>query len=117
VLGGVALGRESGGDLRMTYGSGLDVLRQTPKFFEETMRTRLDGEFAGAYRYVEPLYGGRNPYMEAIERNLQYLDKVLTTGNWSLLRRSPPVFTWEKNPIQNVRSLVIDHLRTAVDPA
>jgi hypothetical protein len=42
---------------------------------------------------------------------------VLSTGNWSLLRRSPPVFTWEKNPIQNVRSLVIDHLRTAVDPA
>ena len=55
--------------------------------------------------------------MEAIERNLQHLDRVLRSGNWSLLRRTPPVFTWEKNPIQNVRSLVIDHLRTAVDPA
>ena len=32
------------------------------------MRTRLDGEFGGAYRYLEALYGGRNPYMEAIER-------------------------------------------------
>ena len=81
------------------------------------MRTRLDGEFAGAYHYFEPVFGGRNPYMEAIQRNLQHLDHVLHTGNWSLLRRTPPVFTWEKNPIQNVRSLVIDRLRTTVDPA
>ena len=117
VLGGVALGRDEVGGLRVTYGSGLDVLRQTPAFVAETMRTRLDGEFGKAYRYVEALYGGRNPYMEAIERNLAHLEKVLQSGNWSLLRRSPPVFTWERNPLQNVRSLVIDHLRTAVETA
>jgi len=114
VLGGVALSREQGGDLKVLYGSGLDVLRQTPEFFEETMRTRLDGEFGRAYRYVETLYGGRNPYMETIERNLDYLHKVLKSGNWSMLRRSPPIFTWEKNPLQNVRSLMINHLRAAV---
>jgi hypothetical protein len=117
VLGGVALSRADGGDLKVTYGSGLDVLRQTPGFFAETMRTRLDGEFGRAYRYIETLYGGRNPYMEAIERNLAYLDQVLKSGNWSMLRRSPPVFTWEKNPLQNVRSLVIDHIRMAVQTA
>ena len=117
VLGGVALGRDTGGDLKVTYASGLDVLRQTPQFFADTMRTRLDGEFGGAYHYVESLYGGRNPYMEAIERNLAHLDKVLASGNWSLLRRAPPVFTWEKNPLQNMRSLVISHIRTAVDAA
>ena len=117
VLGGVALGRDEVGGLKVTYGSGLDVLRQTPAFVAETMRTRLDGEFSKAYRYVEALYGGRNPYMEAIERNLAHLEKVLQSGNWSLLRRLPPVFTWEKNPLQNVRSLVIDHLRTAVETA
>ncbi len=117
VLGGVALGRDRGGDLKVTYGSGLDVLRQTPQFFADTMRTRLDGEFGGAYRYVEALYGGHNPYMEAIERNLKYLDKVLASSNWSLLRRTPPIFTWEKNPIQNMRSLVISHIRTAMAPA
>jgi len=117
VLGGVALGRDEVGGLKVTYGSGLDVLRQTPAFVAETMRTRLDGEFGKAYRYVEALYGGRNPYMEAIERNLAHLEKVLQSGNWSLLRRSPPVFTWERNPLQNVRSLMIDHLRMAVETA
>jgi hypothetical protein len=109
VLGGVAIEREDEG-LRVNYGSGLDVLRQTPEFFEETMRTRLDGEFGGAYRYVEAVLGGRNPYMEAIERNLEYLKQILRTQQWSMLRRQPPCFTWEKNPLQNMRTLVIDRL-------
>ena len=115
VLGGVAMQREDNGGLKVQYGSGLDVLRQTPQFFEHTMRTRLDGEFGGAYRYVESLYGGRNPYLEAINRNLAYLTRVLETSNWNMLRRSPPVFTWEKNPLETVRSLVIRHIRTAVE--
>jgi hypothetical protein len=115
VIGGVAMQREANGDLTVQYGSGLDVLRQTPEFFAMTMRTRLDGEFGGAYRYVESLYGGRNPYMEAISRNLEYLTRVLETGNWNMLRRSPPVFTWEKNPLETMRSLVIRHIRMAVE--
>jgi hypothetical protein len=117
VLGGVAMSRSDDGDLKVRYGSGLDILRQTPEFFEDTMRTRLDGEFGGAYRYAEALFGGRNPYMEAIERNLEYLEQVLRTGRWSLLRRTPPCFTWERNPLQNMRALVIDSIRTAVDTA
>jgi hypothetical protein len=113
VLGGVAVSRQDN-NLKVTYGSGLDVLRQTPEFVAETMRTRLDGEFGGAYRYVEVLYGGRNPYMETIERSLEYLQQVLQSKRWWMLRRVPPCFTWEKNPLQNMRTLVIDHLKTAV---
>ena len=60
VLGGVAVSQGDAG-LKVVYGSGLDVLRQTPEFVAETMRTRLDGEFGGAYRYFEPVFGGRNP--------------------------------------------------------
>ena len=82
----------------MNYSSGLDVLRQTPEFIEEVRRTRLDGEFGGAYRNLEALFNGRNPYMEAIQRNLEYLAEVLRTGRWPMLRRDPPCFTWEKKP-------------------
>ena len=113
VLGGIAISRGEGG-LKVTYGSGLDVLRQTPEFAAETMSKRLDGEFGGAYRYYEVLFGGRNPYMEAIERNLEYLGQVLQSKRWSMLRRVPPCFTWERNPLQNVRALVIEHLRATV---
>ncbi|HEX9772493.1 MAG TPA: hypothetical protein VGA44_03430 [Steroidobacteraceae bacterium] len=114
VLGGVAVSRTSAGELKVLYGSGLDVLRGTPEFVAETMRTRLDGEFGGAYRYVEALFGGRNPYMEAIDANLAYLKQVLQTQRWSMLRREPPCFTWEKNPLQNMRTLVIDQLKTVM---
>jgi len=114
VLGGVAVARGHEGELKVTYASGLDVLRQTPQFVAEVMRTRLDGEFGGAYRYFEVLFGGRNPYLEAIERSLEYLQVVLQSKRWSMLRREPPCFTWEKNPLQNVRTLVINHLKTTV---
>lgn len=117
VLGGVAVSRDAQGELKVVYGSGLDVLRHTPEFAAETMRTRLDGEFGAAYRYVEVLFGGRNPYMEAIERSLAYLKVILQNRRWSLLRRQPPCFTWEKNPLQNMRTLVIDHLKNTVTAA
>jgi hypothetical protein len=113
VLGGVAVSRDNGG-FKVTYGSGLDVLRQTPEFVAATMRNRLDGEFGGAYRYFEVVLGGRNPYMEAIEGHLDYLRQVLQTRRWSMLRRVPPCFTWEKNPLQNMRALVIAYLRATV---
>ena len=116
VLGGIAISRGEGG-LKVTYGSGLDVLRQTPEFAAETMSKRLDGEFGGAYRYYEVLFGGRNPYMEAIERNLDYLQQVLQSRRWAMLRRVPPCFTWEKNPLQNMRALVIQHLRATLAAA
>jgi hypothetical protein len=113
VLGGVAVSRNGSG-LKVNYGSGLDVLRQTPEFVAETMSTRLDGEFGGAYRYVEILFDGRNPYMEAIERSLGYLRQVIETQRWAMLRRDPPCFTWEKNPLHNMRALVIDRLKTTL---
>ena len=111
VLGGVAMPMNGEGNYKVKYSSGLDVLRQTPGFIEEVRRTRLDGEFASAYRNLESLFNGRNPYMEAIERNLGYLAEVLRSGRWPMLRRDPPCFTWERNPVQNIRSLVLGHLK------
>jgi hypothetical protein len=114
VLGGVALPRDEKGRTSVVYSSGLDVLRSTPEFIEQVRRSRLDGEFGGAYRYMEVLFGGRNPYMEAIERNLDYIREVLRTGRWPMLRREPPCFTWEKNPVQNIRALMLGHLKQAL---
>jgi len=108
VLGGIAVSESAHA---VKYRSGLDVLRQTPEFIAETRRTRLDGEFGAAYRCLEVLFDGRNPYMEAIDRNLAYLAEVLRTGNWPMLRRDPPCFTWEQNPLQKVRELMSRYLR------
>jgi len=88
VLGGIAATTGVDGSLRVRYSSGLDLLRQTPEFVRETFVARLEGEFEHAYRYVECLFGGKNPYLEAIERNLGYLHRVLRTERWPMLRRS-----------------------------
>jgi hypothetical protein len=110
VLGGIAA-NDSPGALRIRYSSGLDLLRQTPHFFEDVRLKRLEGEFDHAYRYIEPLFEGRNPYMDAIRQNFDYLAQVLRTESWPLLRRNPPCFTSQQQPLQNIRGLMLSHLK------
>jgi hypothetical protein len=111
VLAGVATGRTAEGDIQVRYGSGLDLLRQTPGFVAMVVRDRLDGEFGGVYHCVEPLFDGQNPYMLAIRQHLAYLQQILKTESWPLLRRNPPCFTHDPNPLPNVRQLMLGHLR------
>jgi hypothetical protein len=111
VLGGIAATQGDDGALHVRYSSGLDLLRQTPRFVRETRTQRLEGEFEHAYRYVEPLFGGRNPYLEAIERNVDYLQRVLRAERWRLLRRNPPLFTSEDNQLGQVRGLMVNRLK------
>jgi hypothetical protein len=111
VLGGIAAATGIDGALQVRYSSGLDLLRQTPEFVRETRVQRLEGEFEHAYRYVEPLFGGKNPYLEAIDRNLGYLHRVLRTERWPMLRRNPPLFTAGENQLGQVRGLMLTHLK------
>jgi hypothetical protein len=110
VLGGVAL-PFSGGYRQVKYASGLDLLRQTPEFIEETRRNRLDRDFGAGYRYLEILYGGRNPYIEAIDRNVEFLRQVLRSENWQLLRRRPPIFAATEDPMSTMRNLMLGHIK------
>jgi hypothetical protein len=110
VLGDVAAHKGAGG-VKVLYGSGLDLLRQTPKFVEATINNRLGGTFGHAYRHVESLYGGSNPYMDAIRQNVEYLRELARSSRWPMLRRNPPVFTVERDAMQSVRSLLVLHLK------
>jgi hypothetical protein len=110
-LGGIAAATGTDGALQVRYSSGLDLLRQTPEFVRETRVERLEREFEHAYRYVEPLFGGRNPYFEAIDRNLGYLSRILRTERWPMLRRNPPLFTTEDTGIREVRGLMLNRLK------
>jgi hypothetical protein len=111
ILAGIAVSKDAKGETVMRYNSGLDILRDTPDFVKGIRRTHLDGEFGGVYRCLEALYGGRNPYIDAIEGHLQFLDEVLRTGRWPMLRRDPPCFAENKNPVQNIRALALDKLK------
>jgi hypothetical protein len=111
VLAGVALPIGENGHVKVRYASGLDLLRQTPKFVFDMRAKRLDGDFNRAYRYLELLYGGRNPYMEAIDRNLEYLQRILRSENWRLLRRQPPVFTGVEDSMATTRTLMLGAIK------
>jgi hypothetical protein len=110
VLGGVAL-PFSDGNPRVKYASGLDLLRQTPEFVMDVRTKRLDGDFQGAYHYLEILYGGHNPYMESIERNVEYLRQILRSESWQLLRRRPPIFAATADPMSTMRGLMLGHIK------
>jgi hypothetical protein len=113
VLGGVALPRGDGknGNPQVKYASGLDLLRQTPEFMTEVREKRLDRDFRAAYRHLEPLFEGRNPYMEAIDRNVEYLRQVLRSESWQLLRRRPPIFAATSDPMATMRGLMLGHIK------
>jgi hypothetical protein len=111
VLGGIAAAPGSDGTMQVRYSSGLDLLRQTPQFIRETRAGRLNGEFEHAYRFAEPLFGGKNPYLEAIDRNVEYLQRILRAERWRMLRRNPPLFTSERDQLGLVRGLMVNRLK------
>lgn len=113
VIGGMALPIAANGGRAVRYASGLDLLRQTPEFMAEALSNRLDGAFNGAYRYLEVLFEGRNPYMEAIERNAEFLRQILRSESWHLLRRNPPVFVEPVEPIAHTRGHMLTYLKKA----
>ncbi len=110
VLAGIAICDQGDGFKQVRYQSGVDLLRQTPAFYRDTALKRLDGYFSGAYRYIEALYNGRNPYMEAIDRNLNFLERIIETGEWPELRRNPPCFTVKANAVSATNVLVNRYL-------
>lgn len=117
VLAGVAINNNRPSRDRVQYASGIDLLRKTPDFFDAMSTSRLERKFNRAYRYVEALFAGRNPYYEFIDQNLAYLRHVIEKEDWRALRRSPPCFTALENPLQSVSALVSRHLADLNAPA
>lgn len=117
VLAGIAVEQKGTRERVIRYASGTDLLRQTPGFWEHSARARLEKSFNRVYRNVEPLFGGQNPYLLAIDQNLKYLEQVLAAGDVGSLRRKPPVFTVLPNPAESVGALVSRQLASLNAPA
>lgn len=117
VLAGIAVEQKSPKERIVRYSSGTDLLRQTPGFWEHSARSRLEKSFNRAYRNVEPLFGGQNPYLLAIEQNLKHLERLLAEGDVASLKRKPPVFTVLPNPAESVGALVSRQLASLNAPA
>lgn len=110
VLGGVAIENSSPGEYIVRYESGQDLLRKTPTFYQRVMRERLNLKFNRAYRYIEVLFDGKNPYIDAIRSNITHLVRIIESADWSLLRRDPPYFVGVADAVTDMERLVARQL-------
>ena len=110
VVGGVAVENAKPGEYMVRYKSGEDLLRKTPTFYQQVMRDRLNSKFNRCYRYIEVLYDGQNPYIDAIRNNITHLVRILESGDWSLLRREPAYYLGIANAVQDIEALVAKQL-------
>ncbi len=117
VLGGIAIENARPGEYMVRYRSGTDLLAKTPMFYQHVSRDRLQRKFNRAYRYIEVLYDGQNPYVDAIRNNMMHLIKVLESGNWELLRRRPPFFVGVLSAIQDIETLARSYLKRVPETA
>lgn len=89
VLGGLA-GRRRAGMLKLpVFASGRDLVHKTPAFYEGAAK-RLDLQLARSYELAGSHFGGDNPYLEEIGKNVRYAERVAATPDAELLRRQPP---------------------------
>lgn len=110
VLGGIAVETSKPDEFTVRYESGTDLLQKTPEFYEHVLKTRLQSKFNRAYRYIEAVFDGQNPYIDAIRNNMQHLFRILKSRDWMLLRRSPPTFVADADAPQKIDRLVDDQL-------
>lgn len=91
-LGGLTRGVNPDGSEHVIYRSGNDLLRKTPAFHATMARKRLDEDFAQLHDCIKPLFDGQNPYVQAINRNMAYLQRILDGDNLtkSLRRQTRP---------------------------
>ena len=110
VIGGIAIENSAPGEYMVRYKSGNDLLSKTPAFYQQVMRDRLNAKFNRAYRYIEVLYRGQNPYIDAIGVNMTHLVRVLKSGDYSQLRRKPSFFLGISDAVHDIEQIVARNL-------
>lgn len=111
VLGGLVKVSDEGQGGDLSFRSGHDLLKQTPKFFEQIFRDRLNTEFGRAYHLFSVWFDGENPYLDAIMKNARFLHRVLENGDWDLLRRKPPLTNSDEDSLEETNRLAVKRLR------
>jgi hypothetical protein len=90
VLGGLAGRKLAGSRSLPQFASGDDLVQKTPAFYQNASK-RLDLQLARAYEYAGRHFGGQNLYLEEMQKNVRYAQRVAREpGSGSQLRRLPP---------------------------
>jgi len=80
------------GKIDSPYPDRETLLAKTPAFFGGIIHQRLEEEFQGVHRLIEVHTGGNNPWEASIKRNLDFLEDILSSNDFSRLHRHPKTF-------------------------
>ena len=89
VLGGIATKRTPEGAEQVLFASGTDLIMKTPAFFKGAIK-RLNVDLGGCYTYAQRHFGGRNLYIEEVNKNIRFAQGLSADGESWALKRNPP---------------------------
>jgi hypothetical protein len=87
VAGGITRKKTDNGEI-VVFSSPEDLVRKTPSFYQNASR-RLDADLGGCYQYAKAHFGGHNLYMDAVQQNVRFAERI-GAGAPVTLRRQPP---------------------------
>ncbi|HEX7027110.1 MAG TPA: HD domain-containing protein [Gammaproteobacteria bacterium] len=73
-----------------SYASPEALLFNTPDFYRHYVRKRLENDFKSVFKYADAFFNGPNYYIEKLEGNIQYLEKLIEKNDLSELHRRTP---------------------------
>ncbi len=77
-IAGMTEKKASDGSVEVIYANGQDLLKKTPAFIQDAVENRLSKSFHKVFEYAAVYFGGRNLYMEGIERNRSEILKLIS---------------------------------------
>jgi hypothetical protein len=89
LAGGIARKRLPDGSEDVLFESGVDLVRKTPQYFADAAQ-RLDEDLGATYHYGGRHFGGENPYVKEIYRNVRFAESMGRDSDSLPLKRVPP---------------------------
>jgi len=97
VLGNLAGRKRRGGRTLPSFASGDELVQKTPNFYQGALK-RLDLQLARAYEYAARHFGGPNPYLDEMKKNVAYAQSVAGDHSEGLRRQPPSTLAPEAKP-------------------
>ena len=97
VLGNIAGRKKPGARQLPVFASGEELVQKTPNFYHGALK-RLDFQLARAYEYAAQHFGGPNPYLEEMRKNVNYAEAVAAHPSEGLRRHPPSTLAPEVKP-------------------
>ncbi len=90
VLGGMTTSTNSNGESIVLFESAEDLLMKTPVFYNMEVKNRLENIFKHVYKYAEAHFGNDNLYLNYLQKNINYIENLITSDQLEKLSRLPP---------------------------